>query len=223
MIFGNRSPVLWALIALALATSIFASPAISDDETEWSSSVRALMEKEKLQRLKGWKRIAFLCSPPEKVKATAKEFFERICERTNTNVKFLAATANAQLSVASSGFGLGALTYREGRLKLEVDLFQVGCDASASFCAVHADVTASFSYDKAIDQAARLYPLNDQSQRPKDSPASVPRPIQAVMWGPAHSTGSGPVGEELSSAIANGIDTILKTFFTDYVQANRGE
>ncbi len=41
------------------------------------------------------------------------------------------------------------------------------------------------------------------------------------MWGPAHATASGVAGEALGAAVANNIDQLLKSFFTDYVRANR--
>ena len=209
------------LAVLLLALPLPAFPAEEDDaDRDVRTDVRAQMQRGKLERLKGWKRMVFLCSPPEKAKAKAKEMFERICERTNTNVKFLAATSNAQVRVAPDAGSLGFLSAYQGMLRLEVELFYSGCDAST--CAVNAAVTASFPYDKAVDQAARSYPIDDLDRRgAKDSPAAVPRPIQALMWGPRQLTAFGYAGEELAAVIANAMDTILKEFFTDYVQANR--
>lgn len=139
------------------------------------------IEKQKRDRLKGWKRIAFWCSPPEK--RTSKKMFDRICDRTNTNVKFLAASSNTHVRIATDDFDLGFLSAYHGMLRLEVELFSTNCDGSA--CAIQALVSASFPYDEAIDQAARSYPLEENKRNgPSDSPASVPRPILAIMWGP---------------------------------------
>ncbi len=207
------------LAVLLIALPLHAFAAEEDVGTDPWPDVHAQIEKEKLQRLKGWKRIVFLCSPPEKAKANAKEMFDRICERTNTNVKFLAAAAKLQVKIVPNGQALGFASAIRGRLRLEVDLFYVGCEATA--CAVHVDVSAIFPYDKAVDQAARSYPTDDEARRgPRDSPASIPRPINAVMWGPAHSTASGFTGEEMTSAMVSAIETILKEFFSDYLRAN---
>jgi hypothetical protein len=79
-------------VALLLTLPVVALSAQEDsDEEGFKSEVRTRIEKEKLDRLKGWKRILFGCSRPEKAKS--KEIFDRICDRTSTNVKFLAASA----------------------------------------------------------------------------------------------------------------------------------
>jgi hypothetical protein len=211
--------VMRLFVALLLTLPLVGLSAQEDSEdASFRNEVRAKIEKDKLDRLKGWKRIVFRCSSPEMQKST--EMFDRICDRTNTNVKFLAASANTQVRIATDAYGLGFLSAHRGMLRLEVDLSSTGCDGSA--CAIHAAVSASFPYDKAIDQAARSYPINEKDRRgPSDSPASVPRPILALMWGPRQLTASGYPGEELGSVVANGIDSLLKEFFIDYLNANR--
>jgi hypothetical protein len=207
------------LTALLLILPLIVLSAERDIDDSTRREVRAKMEAAKLKRLKGWKRIVFLCSPSEKTRS--RDMFDRICERTNTNVKFLAASAKVQVQVAPDAYELGFLSGLRGMLRLEVELFSSACDTSA--CAIHATVVARFPYDKAIDQAARSYPIREEDRRgPKDSPASIPRPIEALMWGPRHLTASGYPGEELASGVSNGVDTLLKEFFTDYIQANRG-
>ncbi len=212
----------WKLTASLFVTILVAMPlvtlAASDDESDESfeNEVRAKIEREKLDRLRGWRRIVFFCSPPGK----PKELFERVCERTNTNVKFLAASGNVQVSVATNAGSLGFLSTYRGMLRLEVDLHSTDCNGSV--CALHATVSASFPYDRAIDQAARSYPIDEKDRSgPKDSPAAVPRPVLALMWGPRHLTASGYAGEELAAGVANAIDSLLKEFFTDYLNANR--
>jgi hypothetical protein len=208
---------LFAVLLLTLPLVSLSAQEESAGES-FKNEVRAKIAREKLERLKGWKRMVFFCSPPEK--SQSKEMIDRICDRTNTNVKFLAASANTNVRVASDAQGLGYLSAFRGMLRLEVDLFSTGCDGSA--CAIHATVSASFPYDKAIDQAAKSYPINEEDRRgPSDSPASVPRPIVALLWGPRQLTASGYPGEELASAVADGLDSLLKEFFTDYLNANR--
>ncbi|MEX2197434.1 MAG: hypothetical protein WD886_01380 [Burkholderiales bacterium] len=207
------------LVALLLTLPFIALSAQDENEAEtFNNEVRAKIAREKLDRLKDWKRIVFWCSPPEKPKS--KEMFDRICDRTNTNVKFLAARANSQVRVVTNAQSLSLLSAYRGMLRLEADLSSSVCDGSV--CAIHAAVSASFPYDKAIDQAARSYPIRNKDWGgPSDSPASMPRPILAVMWGPRQLTASGYPGEELASAVANGLDSVLKEFFTDYLNANR--
>ncbi|MGE0383439.1 MAG: hypothetical protein AB7Q97_01835 [Gammaproteobacteria bacterium] len=211
--------VMKLFVALLLTLPIVGQCANEDSEDlSLKKEVRATIEREKLDRLKGWNRIVFWCSLPDK--PTPKELFDRICDRTNTNVKFLAASANTRIRIATDAFGLGFLSAGGGMLRLEVELSSTDCDGSV--CAIHAAVSASFPYDKAVDQAARSYPINEKNRRgPSDSPASVPRPVLALMWGPRHLTASGYPGEDLASAIANGLDSLLKEFFTDHLNANR--
>ncbi|MBM4132657.1 MAG: hypothetical protein FJ245_02715 [Nitrospira sp.] len=207
------------LVALLLTLPLVSlSAQVESEDESFKNEVRARIAREKLERLKGWKRIVFLCSPTEMT--NSKEKFDRICDRINTNAKLLAATANADVVVVNDGENLGFLSSYRGMLRLEVDLSSTGCDGSA--CAVHATVSASFPYDKAIDQAAGSYPVNEENRRgPSDSPASVPRPILALMWGPRQLIASGYPSEELGSGVVNGVDSLLKEFFTDYLNANR--
>jgi hypothetical protein len=180
--------------------------------------VRASMERDKLVRLKGWKRLIFLCWSPER--SASKAMFDRMCDRTNTNVKFLAATANTPVRIARNAIQLGELGTLEGMLRLQVEIYPAKCDGST--CFIHADVSASFPYDKAIDLSADSSSIdeNDRQSR-RDSPASVPRPIQAFMWGPRALHATGAPGEELTGVVASGLDSLLKEFFTDYITANR--
>lgn len=207
------------LVAFLLTLPLVGLSAHEDVNDEiFKNETRGKVEQDKNARLKGWKRIVFWCSPPET--PTSKELFDHICSSTNTNVKFLAANTNTPVHIAQNAHDIGFLSAYRGMLQLVVDLSSTGCDGSA--CAIHAAVSASFPYDKAIDQGARSYPISEKDRRgPSDSPASVPRPIVALMWGPRQLTASGYPGEELTSAVGHGLDSLLKEFFVDYMSANR--
>jgi hypothetical protein len=190
----------------------------AQEDRKFRRDVRAQMEKDKLDRLKGWKRIVFWCSPPGKPESN--KMFERICDRTNTNVQFLAESSRTKIRIAKDAFNLGFLSAADGMLQLQVDLSSVGCNGSA--CAINATLSATFPYEKAIDQTARSYPIDEENLNgPSESPAAVPRPIDALMWGPRSLIASGYPGEELASSVTNGLDALLKEFFTDHLKANR--
>lgn len=183
-----------------------------------NDSVRTKIERDKMDRLTGWERIVFLCSPPPQ--SPQKELLERICERTNTNLKFLAATTNAKAQIAKNAINLGELSYLELMLRLEIDIYSAGCDGN--FCAIFAAMSATFPYDKAIDQTARTYPNEHRDRvRPSHSPTSMPRPLLAHLWGPRYLVASGNPTEDLVLGVVNGLEALLKEFFTDYVNANR--
>ncbi len=164
---------------LALLLALCPTLAVSADRDEFDAKVRAQMDKDKLQRLRGWNRIVFYCSPPES--KAGKEMFARICELTNTNVKFLAATSKADLTVVETSLALGFQTVGRGALELVVDAHSAGC-GTAETCGVHTMVTASFSYKEAVDRAARTLrtqwtpsAVMDRQNHPPQSPVQLRR------------------------------------------------
>lgn len=204
------------LLALSPMSQPHADERIDDQQRR--DQVLASIERDKLQRLKGWKRIVFHCNPP--VSAPASEMFAQICDQTTANLRSLAAIAKANVLVVQDTKTLGFSSALHGMLQLEVEVTYVGC--SSVNCAVSAVVTASFPYDQAVDMKARSYPVDPKNRQGQyDSPATIPRPIDAVMWGPRQINAQGSAGDEMASSIARAIDTLLKDFFTDYVQANR--
>jgi hypothetical protein len=205
----------WALLLTLCMGCLWAQHVYAGATIE--ERVRASMERDKRARLKGWKKIIFLCSAT--VSSTPKIMVDRICERTNTNAKFLAASTNTQMQIAKGYYGI-ALGKEQDMLPLEVEFYSSGCDGS--ICSIRVDVSASFSYAKAVDLAAPSYFIDEKDRQVRrDSPASIPRPIEAFMWGPRGLIASGIPGEELAGVVANGIDSLLKEFFADYVNANR--
>lgn len=189
-----------------------------DQDSIFHDSVRTKIEQDKIERLTGWERIIFLCSAPRQ--SPQKEMLERICERTNTNLRFLAARTNSKAQIARNALNLGELSHLEQMLRLEIDIYSAGCDGSV--CAIFAAMSAIFPYDEAIDQKARTHPngLRDRA-RLSYSPTSTPRPLMAHLWGPRYLVASGNPSEELVAGVVNGLEGLLKEFFTDYVNANR--
>ena len=69
---------LFVVLLLLFPIVAFSAQDSSDDEA-FENEIRAKIEKEKLERLKGWNRLVFRCSVP--VNANPKEMFDRICSR----------------------------------------------------------------------------------------------------------------------------------------------
>ncbi len=154
----------------------------------------------------GWKGILFYCS----IENQSNRALNEICERSYTNVDFLAASAKINLVKAKSASDLGFRAIVDDYLVLEVVLTATTAGRPS---AIHANLRAYKSYSKAVDTSFLA--------TEKKGTQAEPRSGDLIMWERSVIGASSGATQELVPAVSDGIEQHIKQFFADFLNAKR--
>jgi hypothetical protein len=213
-IFNDISAVM--LLASALTLSSATAYGKSIDESD-DAKIAQRIESDQLARLKGWKKIVFVCDPLEGEKrSSVQKQAKKICEKTVANVKAMVDIAGLDVRVVDDWYGLGLSSGLTGGLQLQVELIFSDCDAS--FCAVATQLSAEFDYRELVDKRASTAFESDSSGV---HPIRTPRSASVQLWSSGVMMVTGSDTDDFTTTAVSGLDSLLKKFFSAYAKANR--
>jgi hypothetical protein len=196
-------------LMIALLQVLGAATAIAQQEP--SPDLREMAERYTVAKneknFTGWKGVVFYCHSPTSDNKHLKE----ICEKSYTNVSFLAATAKVKLAKARDAAEAAYGAIVGDLLTLELELFST---ESGSLTAVHADLRASVSYSNAVEDVVSMAPK-------RSSARSKPRSGDLILWERTATGASSGSAQELVVPVSQGIEEHLKQFFADYLNAQK--
>lgn len=175
----------------ALATSSASAQAATDlDE-------RAFYRK----KFDGWGGIVFRC-----LYDTKRDFDRRVCENATTDARFLAAAGKVPFR-AVEGETYYSVAFVAALMKPKALILEANVRSSAAsgHIGVSLLLLAGNFYSDAVDKSEAK------------GPESIPRGGTLVLWD-RHVVGSGQVGSEFENALKNAFDTLLKNFFSLFLE-----
>lgn len=155
------------------------------------------------KNLTGWKSVFFYCS----IRDEENKSLTEICDNSYRNAAFLAAAAKVPFIKARDAFDLGFRAAADDYLVLEVELFST---RPTSPSAIHAHVKSYIHYSNAVQPSP--------NQR-GDKGRTIPRSGDLHVWERPVIGASTGTTQDLVPSISQGIEKILKEFFTDYINS----
>ena len=153
------------------------------------------------EQFDGWGGIVFQCLYDSK-----SDFGRGVCENATTDARFLAAAGKVPFhAVESQEYFAAALASRRTIPNALILEASVRTSAVSGLVGVHLRLQAGNFYSKAVDKGEA------------EGPKAIPRGGTLVLWD-RDATASGYVGSELENAIKNAFDSMLKDFFSLFLE-----
>jgi len=203
-----------ALIVSCIAPKLsYAQPA----GVSLEDRVRLEIAAKESERLRGWKKLVFICDPlEEETRSTQKQQRKKICDQTADNVRALAELSTVDIKVVDSWYEVGYSTGVTGALELKVKMIFSDCDAT--FCAMASELQAEFDYEDFVDGSKKRSFENTTTMK---HPIRTPRSATVEIWRSGLMMTSGSDNNEFTTFAVSGIDTLLKRFLSAYSRANK--
>jgi hypothetical protein len=157
------------------------------------------------QQFADWNGIVFRCLPDNKT----DKLQTRLCERALQDARFLAAAAKIPFESVGTGADYASVAFAQLELGHALVLDATIAATQGEPRAVHMSLEATSFYSKATDLGAS-----------PDDPESKPRGGTLVLWNRMLLSAGGS-DSELERAVSNGFETLLKDFFSLYLESRQ--
>jgi hypothetical protein len=185
-----------------MMSSAFAQSSESSDIENWYKNH---VDKKNRTNFSGWNGIVFICAKGEN-----SEEITQICHRINENISFIAATSRVRLMIAKSYLDFYMNIQMGNLLPLEAIFFFTNKGPPA---AISVRLRSGISFSEAIEY---------KDNRSISGGRNVsPRSGELIFWERTTLGATTGVLNELVSPVSQGVEQLLKIFFTDYLVANK--
>jgi hypothetical protein len=206
--------VILTLLVSCIASNLsYAQPAGASLEDR----VRLDIAAKESERLRGWRKLVFICDPlEEETRSTVKRQRREICDQTADNVRALAELSAIDIKVVDSWFSVGYFTGVTGALELKLKMIFSDCDIA--FCAMAAELQAEFYYEDFVDGSKKR---SFEDTTTMTHPIRTPRSATVEIWRSGMMMTSGSDNNEFTTFAVSGVDGLLKRFLSAYSKSNR--
>jgi hypothetical protein len=197
-------------LVLFICVALVASPRAFAEQIATTEAARWIEEASKAGNSKNfsnWNGVIFICYHGAK----SNDVLDDICARSKVNAEFLAASAKVNLAVTKDYFEYALKSIKEGRLKLEVYLSST---KPGSPTAIHARMRAYLTFSNAIE-------ANKPGLARGVEVGNTPREGDLIVWENSAIGASSGSGKDLVEPMGSAVDSLLKSFFTEFLVAQR--
>lgn len=195
--------VVWILCIIILTIpSAFSQPSPSSNKENW---FKEHTDRKNRKNLSGWKGVVFICSKEE----VPEKNIDDVCRKANEDAAFLAAASRVRIFLAKNYEEFFRHVRINNFLPLTAD-FTFTKTGSPS--AVYVHLKSSVSYDEAIEYK--------EARKVSDNQSYSPRAGDLIIWERSLIGASSGTSDALVTPISQGVEQMLKVFFTDYLNAN---